>query len=189
MGIFTKHWWMFTNTLWLWFHSELFSIYELHCYLLASVFISHLIAQVCNNKCPVHASCIGQNKNYSFIWKTTSDRWKDCFSWGKKRVDSSCCSLIKKSSRYGYVRDRMIHLIRCISDQNLISLWFYLTFSQNVGNLTSLLRWPTAPTGYTKYAAIFISMLSFKRHLINVYPNIHMYLLALQDGNACCGSS
>nr|ACN31896.1 unknown [Zea mays] len=26
------------------------------------------------------------------------------------------------------------------------------------GDLTSLLRWPTAPTGYTKYTAIFISM-------------------------------
>ncbi|AQL10100.1 CemA-like proton extrusion protein-related [Zea mays] len=36
------------------------------------------------------------------------------------------------------------------------------------GDLTSLLRWPTAPTGYTKYTAIFISMVKQYIHRILV---------------------
>jgi hypothetical protein len=98
-----------------------------------------------------------------------------------------CCSLIRKSSRFVYVRDRTILL----SEGSRIDKSLVLPdiISQNAGDLTSLLRWPTAPTGYTKYTAIFISMVSFKSHLNNMYPNIHMHLLALQDGNACCGSS
>ena len=53
-------------------------------------------------------------------------------------------------------------MIANICDLGLTSLWLYLTSSvKNIGNLTSLLRWPTAPTGYiaTPCAANFTSIL------------------------------